>query len=343
MAAMLGCQKEQGSAAITDGGSAAPLSVGEGAAVPAGTAPIPEEPLPANGVWTQPPGLTLVWESGALAAAPGGYHWRYENGDGTQTDIEADSLHPLDEAFEKPMISAAEQPPADTYQLSFADEVLPDQVTIRAWNVSDLNEFALWDTPQQDVPVEDLHFTPLTDGCYVYEVTASWDGDLGFGGTATYAFQIDAVWQSCGVICEEDFEAYYVRTNGGMDEVEYPQVTVISSTAELEDYRETYGEFYDLSHRAKTYESDTEGFADLVENCDGEFFREHVLVLILLEESSGSVGHEVTGVLEDGTITIRRDVPEIGTDDMAQWHVLLMLPRTAMAFAGGVGFTVVFV
>lgn len=55
-------------------------------------------------------------------------------------------------------------------------------------------------------------------------------------------------------------------------------------------------------------------------------------MLIVLQEGSGSIRHEITDVrrhrLEDGAsdgwaITIDSKAPEVVTDDMAQWHLFL--------------------
>ena len=49
--------------------------------------------------------------------------------------------------------------------------------------------------------------------------------------------------------------------------------------------------------------------------------------MMVLEEGSGSIRHEVKSVIKnpDGSfaVDIKRDVPEIGTDDMAEWHIFL--------------------
>jgi hypothetical protein len=58
------------------------------------------------------------------------------------------------------------------------------------------------------------------------------------------------------------------------------------------------------------------------------------LIFVLLEEGSGSVRHEVRSIelTEDQkiSISIDRNVPEVGTDDMAQWHIILELSRDVL-------------
>ena len=101
---------------------------------------------------------------------------------------------------------------------------------------------------------------------------------------------------------------------------------VIESKEELDEYIKTNMDVYGLHHKEKVYEDTTIGFVDAVEEYDEEFFKEKTLVIVLLTESSGSIRHKVTKAsVKDGTmeIKIKRVVPEIGTCDMAGWHVLV--------------------
>ena len=101
---------------------------------------------------------------------------------------------------------------------------------------------------------------------------------------------------------------------------------VIESKEELDEYIKTNMDVYGLHHKEKVYEDTTIGFVDAVEEYDEEFFKEKTLVIVLLTESSGSIRHKVTKAsVKDGTMEIKitRVVPEIGTCDMAGWHVLV--------------------
>lgn len=123
------------------------------------------------------------------------------------------------------------------------------------------------------------------------------------------------------------FDAQYIRTNGGPEEG-YPYHTVISSRAELEAYYESHKDIYDLERRETVYSDSTIGFLDACDKYDDAYFGRQNLVLIVLQEGSGSIRHEITDVrrnMENGgwDITIERKVPEVVTDDMAQWHLFL--------------------
>lgn len=134
------------------------------------------------------------------------------------------------------------------------------------------------------------------------------------------------------------FEARYIRTNGGAEGVEYPSVIVINSKQELDDYIAANQDKYDLGHRDTAGADGPEGFADVADRYDDAFFEGHQLVMLLLEESSSSNRHEVTNVHwdeKDGwVISLTRSKPEIGTFDMAQWHILVELQTSGLIAEG---------
>ena len=128
------------------------------------------------------------------------------------------------------------------------------------------------------------------------------------------------------------FEAQYIRTDGYSEDRNYPFHVVINSREELEAYYEANKEVFDLERKEKVYSDTTIGFLDACDKYDDSYFERQNLVLIVLEEGSGSIRHEITdvrphsnenGALVGWDITIDRIIPEVGTDDMAQWHLLL--------------------
>ncbi len=127
-------------------------------------------------------------------------------------------------------------------------------------------------------------------------------------------------------ICE--FEAQYIRTNGYTEGAKYPEVTVIRSKAELDAYYQANCELYSLERRDKVYSDTTIGFLDACDRYTDEYFRDSILLLILIEEGSGSVRHNVESVEMSGgkmEIKVKRTVPEVCTDDMAEWHIMIEL------------------
>lgn len=124
-----------------------------------------------------------------------------------------------------------------------------------------------------------------------------------------------------------DFVPQYIRTNGCHEDVEYPVVKIIRSVEELNAYYNENKERYDLERNDKVYSDTTIGFLDACDKYTAGYFEDQILVMVLLEEGSGSIRHNVDNVKHgsDGKlyISIRRDVPEVGTDDMAEWHILI--------------------
>lgn len=125
-----------------------------------------------------------------------------------------------------------------------------------------------------------------------------------------------------------DFHAQYIRTDGYHEGVEYPVATVIRSVEELQTYYEKNKSLYALERRSDPASDSTIGFLDACEKYDENYFAKHALVLVLLQESSGSVRHEVKdvqflGETEALEIEINALLPEVGTCDMAQWHILV--------------------
>ncbi|MCL2509307.1 MAG: hypothetical protein FWF05_09045 [Oscillospiraceae bacterium] len=72
-------------------------------------------------------------------------------------------------------------------------------------------------------------------------------------------------------------------------------------------------------------------FGDATSEYGGDFFNNNILILVLLEEPSGSIRHTVTGVSKAGdtlTVHVTRHLPGMGTCDMAEWHIIIEAPRT---------------
>lgn len=123
-----------------------------------------------------------------------------------------------------------------------------------------------------------------------------------------------------------EFSVQYIRTNGYNYGIEYPVVTVIRSVKELQDYYGANKSRYDLERKTKIYSDTTIGFLDACDKYTDDYFKTSSLVLILLEEGSGSFRHEVLDVSTENdkwNITIEVITPEACTSDMAEWHIFL--------------------
>ena len=119
-----------------------------------------------------------------------------------------------------------------------------------------------------------------------------------------------------------DYGVQYIRTGGYHEGDQYPRAVLIRSLQELNAYIEANGDRYYLAQS---------GFQGACGKYDEAYFERGYLVCVLVEEGSGSIRHEVTGstISSDGTLAIhiQRKVPEVGTCDMAQWHIILEMSK----------------
>ena len=124
-----------------------------------------------------------------------------------------------------------------------------------------------------------------------------------------------------------EYGVQHIRTDGYQDGAKFPQVVVIRSMEELNGYYDTNKDTYSLGRRAEVSADSTIGFLDACDKYDAAYFEKGYLVFVLLEEGSGSIRHEVTDctISSDGELGIYIDTisPEVGTCDMAQWHIIL--------------------
>lgn len=123
------------------------------------------------------------------------------------------------------------------------------------------------------------------------------------------------------------YQKQYIRTNGGDENRSYPFYKIIRSREELNRYYEEHKDIYDLERRETVYADSSIGFLDACDRYDDAFFAQRDLIILVLEEGSGSIRHEIQGVRpyydNSWQLVGRRIVPEVCTDDMAQWHILI--------------------
>ena len=74
-------------------------------------------------------------------------------------------------------------------------------------------------------------------------------------------------------------------------------------------------------------------YADKIEPYPENFFDNNIIIACVQHEGSGSVGHSLKGViLKENllTVTINREVPYIGTCDMASWLCLISVSKNML-------------
>ena len=126
------------------------------------------------------PGLSVQHDGQSVRALKGTSSWTYMNPDGTSTGIEADSMHPLDAKEYMPVLPAVEG------EVSLVFKTAPDEVTVKAWPVSEWGNLDAVDEAIA-VPVSGEKIT-LLEGGHIYEVFAKWTRFEEFGGAAYYSF-----------------------------------------------------------------------------------------------------------------------------------------------------------
>lgn len=126
---------------------------------------------------TEPPALTVEAGDGTVQTLRGTYSWRYAVG-GEETDVKADSAHPLDCEDIMPALET-EEPRAVR---AFAEE--PDVVTVCCWSED------CWGIPATDSEDVDLagNEVALKPGSWIYEVQAAWNSRKDWSGTAYDSF-----------------------------------------------------------------------------------------------------------------------------------------------------------
>lgn len=125
------------------------------------------------------------------------------------------------------------------------------------------------------------------------------------------------------------FRAQYVRTDHYLDGAEYPQSRLVRSREELLAF---YNEFLGADSLMRA-SGPASAVPSEFEFYDEDFFLDRSLIVVRLEEGSGSNRHEVTDVLLDSgayLVQITRILPGpgyAGTCDMAEWHILIEIPK----------------
>lgn len=100
----------------------------------------------------------------------------------------------------------------------------------------------------------------------------------------------------------------------------YPEVIVIDSIEALKLY------FGENNNTETGFELDSVE-DEMFSKYDRRFFDENALIFVRIMEGSGSISHEFKGIDHDNNIIIQRNEPEIGTCDMAYYHIAIEIPK----------------
>ena len=119
-----------------------------------------------------------------------------------------------------------------------------------------------------------------------------------------------------------DFSVQILRTHQhkSIDTV----TTVISTRAELEQYYDSACP--NVYYADENHDQHAIQFKEAIEGYTDNFFTAKYLVIVMINEGSGSIGHEVTRIDNNGDIIINRLLPgkDVAlTDDEAEWHIVI--------------------
>ena len=143
------------------------------------------------------------------------------------------------------------------------------------------------------------------------------------------------------------YPVQYIRTDYfGRDRRPFPYAVAIGSAEELGAYYDKNQAYFHMERRETVYSDTTIGFPDACDRYDAAFFRDHKLLFLVLEEGSGSVRHEILDLRPSDdqtawTVTVRCMTPELVTDDMAAWHLMLELPADMPVSADNISIVLV--
>lgn len=272
---------------------------------------------PSAALRQKPPALTVISGENRIEATLGTYSWDWPNPDGTRSGVEADGRHPLD------MLDDLSPLDADGPELIVRFETKGttlDRLFIRGWDPSRAGDPESYEanyfSPAFRIAEGQAVVTLPETASGIFEVHACFTGES--QGNGYYAFYVRGIEvpQAEGI----PFDAQSVRILWREGLCELPQIQVIRDREELSA----------ALQNEEGYESSADLLDELADSCSDAFFAEQELLLLRLEEGSGSISHEVRAV-EQGpegvTVSVRRQVPEICTADMAAWLLFIRVPR----------------
>ena len=113
------------------------------------------------------------------------------------------------------------------------------------------------------------------------------------------------------------------------------EIKPVARFESAEDFRQFTGRFQEPDEENDESADRIFWFAEEIPgelaDYDEAFFADNALLMIYLEEGSGSFRHEVTGLRIDNdllTVSVNRMKPEVYTDDMAGWFILVETPKS---------------
>lgn len=157
-------------------------------------------------VLQNPPDLIVNCGNESIEALRGTTSWQYDNGNGTFSGINSDSMHPLQaKEFMTPLnIIPTPYSHIDPLMAYLQWDVTPDKVSVRCWSEDCWGQYGDYDDTSEEIEVQKLdieiahgsnetqrtadYTIRLKDENYIYEVVAEWNSSDKYFGTAYYSF-----------------------------------------------------------------------------------------------------------------------------------------------------------
>ena len=144
--------------------------------------------------------------------------------------------------------------------------------------------------------------------------------------------KVDNNNDECKIV--ENPTTYYIDTGYPLREDAFDAYTLVTYKSELNWYYQLNKDKADLeSHKSGT------GFLDVISKYDTHWFDEKALIIIPLIETSGSNRHQVLSYQVEESklkVNIKSIIPEIGTCDMAGWHIIVEINKSHLESINGV-------
>lgn len=157
-------------------------------------------------VLQNPPDLIVNCGNESIEALRGTTSWQYDNGNGTFSGINSDSMHPLQaKEFMTPLnIIPTPYSHIDPLMAYLQWDVTPDKVSVRCWSEDCWGQYGDYDDTSEEIEVQKLdieiahgsnetqrtadYTIRLKDENYIYGVVAEWNSSDKYFGTAYYSF-----------------------------------------------------------------------------------------------------------------------------------------------------------
>ena len=144
--------------------------------------------------------------------------------------------------------------------------------------------------------------------------------------------KVDNNNDECKIV--ENPTTYYIDTGYPLREDAFDAYTLVTYKSELNWYYQHNKDKADLeSHKSGT------GFLDVISQYDTHWFDEKALIIIPLIETSGSNRHQVLSYQVEESklkVNIKSIIPDIGTCDMAGWHIIVEINKSHLESINGV-------